>query len=316
MSIELDNAMIHTILSSNNNHIIYLKKALLFLLQIPPLRYILQYILGQIMVFIRVSDGNLTYLLGNVTTESFKTYFPLSYLFKESILVILSLGIVFIYNLIFFIKKYILKSNIYQHKKTLYEILVLMVIIWYWVITLISNLNLGIRHILPILLLTYIWLGLSMVPLIKKLKLYSILFVGLIYYIFNTIIIYPNYLSYINPIGSLFGPAYNIFVDSNLDWGQDLKRLKLWIDENDVKEIYIDYFGGDNMYYYFEHNDSRVKPYAVDNGELKDTYLAVSTTQYHLKYKSKLNKDNQEYWILANKKPIKIIGGSILIFKL
>ena len=32
-------------------------------------------------------------------------------------------------------------------------------------------------------------------------------------------------------------------MDSNLDWGQDLKRLKAWMDERAVDEIKLSYFG-------------------------------------------------------------------------
>jgi hypothetical protein len=32
-------------------------------------------------------------------------------------------------------------------------------------------------------------------------------------------------------------------VDSNLDWGQDLKRLRLWMDENGEDRIKLSWFG-------------------------------------------------------------------------
>ena len=40
----------------------------------------------------------------------------------------------------------------------------------------------------------------------------------------------PHYLAYFNELAG--GPAngFKELVDSNLDWGQDLKNLKLWLD--------------------------------------------------------------------------------------
>ena len=37
--------------------------------------------------------------------------------------------------------------------------------------------------------------------------------------------------------------AYRYLVDSNLDWGQDLKGLKRWMDEEGLGQIYLAYFG-------------------------------------------------------------------------
>ena len=62
--------------------------------------------------------------------------------------------------------------------------------------------------------------------------------------------IYPHFLSYFNEI--IGGPAngYIYTVNSNLDWGQDLKRLKKWVEENNIDKIYLDYFGGADTIYY------------------------------------------------------------------
>ena len=37
--------------------------------------------------------------------------------------------------------------------------------------------------------------------------------------------------------------GYNILIDSNVDWGQDLLRLKRWMDENEVASVKLSYFG-------------------------------------------------------------------------
>src|SRR3989344_6161325 len=44
-----------------------------------------QYLLGVAMVFTRVAGGNTTFFLGEVTNQSFKWYFPVSYLLKTPI---------------------------------------------------------------------------------------------------------------------------------------------------------------------------------------------------------------------------------------
>src|SRR5690606_36664665 len=49
--------------------------------------------------------------------------------------------------------------------------------------------------------------------------------------------IHPHYLSYFN--FAVGGPAngYRVLTDSNVDWGQDLLRLRAWMDEHDVERI-------------------------------------------------------------------------------
>ena len=55
--------------------------------------------------------------------------------------------------------------------------------------------------------------------------------------------IWPNYLAYHNEwIG---GPSngYRWLSDSNLDWGQDLKQLKRYMDARGIERIRLAYFG-------------------------------------------------------------------------
>ncbi len=53
----------------------------------------------------------------------------------------------------------------------------------------------------------------------------------------------PGYLSYFNVLGGGARGGSAHLVDSNLDWGQDLGRLKGWMARNGVAEIDLAYFG-------------------------------------------------------------------------
>jgi len=68
-------------------------------------------------------------------------------------------------------------------------------------------------------------------------------------------VVYPHYLAYFNELAG--GPAKGCesLVDSNLDWGQDLKGLKYWLDSHHVdKPVYLGYFGmADPRYYGIQH---------------------------------------------------------------
>jgi hypothetical protein len=44
------------------------------------------------------------------------------------------------------------------------------------------------------------------------------------------------------------GPSY--LVDSNIDWGQNLKKLKRYMDDKGLKDVCLAYFGSGQVAYY------------------------------------------------------------------
>jgi len=55
--------------------------------------------------------------------------------------------------------------------------------------------------------------------------------------------IHPYYLAYFNALVGGPDQGYRYVVDSNLDWGQDLKRLKGYLDERGIERVKLSYFG-------------------------------------------------------------------------
>ncbi len=93
-----------------------------------------------------------------------------------------------------------------------------------------SNLNIGIRHILPIISLIYV----AVSPFLSRLWTTNsrairtglvILFLALGS---EATIAYPYYISYFNVLAGGWRGGIDLLGDSNLDWGQDLLRLRRW----------------------------------------------------------------------------------------
>ncbi|HEX6383215.1 MAG TPA: hypothetical protein VF177_00960, partial [Anaerolineae bacterium] len=62
------------------------------------------------------------------------------------------------------------------------------------------------------------------------------------------------YLSYFNAAAGGPENGHSILIDSNIDWGQDLLRLKAWMVANDVAEVKLAWFGtADPAYYDINH---------------------------------------------------------------
>jgi hypothetical protein len=290
------------------------KQVLSQTIQAPGLQYFGHYLLGQAMVIQRVGGGNTTFLLGEFTNQSFIEYFPLTYLLKENLPVILTLFAIVLVSIFILInllkvKNLAIKSNILSNW---YIITIIYMILIYWIISIRGNLNLGIRHILPAVILTYIVIAFGIVKLLIPLNFSKILlnlFLG--WYFVATILTYPNYISNLNILAGQ-NQGYQIFTDSNLDWGQDLKRLNNWTKQKNIDTLYIDYFGTADVSYYLP--DTKIIPVKSTDGP-QIGYTAISATMFQDSFYNRQNNPNyQEYWWLKWRSPDYIIGNSILIY--
>jgi hypothetical protein len=73
---------------------------------------------------------------------------------------------------------------------------------------------------------------------------------SLIFTIVSSLRVAPHQLAYFNEI--IGGPdqGYRYLADSNLDWGQDLKGVKAYMERERLPIIYFSYFGSAPVSYY------------------------------------------------------------------
>ena len=107
-----------------------------------------------------------------------------------------------------------------------------------------SNNQLGLRYILPI----FPFFFLLIAPLTKHLdfyqrKFFSYLVVVAILALPLSLRFAPDHLAYFNELSG--GPDNGDLhlIDSNLDWGQDLYHLKEYLEENQIDDLKLAYFG-------------------------------------------------------------------------
>jgi hypothetical protein len=106
-----------------------------------------------------------------------------------------------------------------------------------------SSLNIGYRHILPvvpflILLLSSLaelpWHSLPVAAAGGGLALWLVV---------GTLGVYPDYLAYFNALVGGPGGGHRYLTDSNLDWGQDLEQLRGYLEERNIEQVHLSYFG-------------------------------------------------------------------------
>jgi len=230
---------------------------------------------GLLSVGQRAAGGNAAYFLGELSGDGWWYYFPVMYLLKEPLPILLLLAI----GLFYLISKVI--GPILKRKRKLLDLIelnfaetsMLLFTAGYWLYSISTPLNIGVRHILPTIPFIYILAtagvknfftpkfeayrsqaGQRIKAFISRianisLKL-AVLVALLIWFVAEIAFSYPFYLSYYNQFAGGTLNGYRYATDSNYDWGQDLGRLEEWVERNNVDKIAIDYFGGGNPKYY------------------------------------------------------------------
>lgn len=278
----------------------------------PILKGLAQYVSGVLMVFSRMSVVyQQIFFMGKVygAEGAGSMYFPILY-FSKLTIGLLSLNLIavllIVWKFIFSKDKLLQRTKSFLSNPT--SFLIAVFIFFYSVITLSSNLQIGLRHIMPIIL------GLTILTAkateffwdknflkIKFSLIFSAIFIVIFLSVLNS---FPNYLSYYNCFAGGKDNGYKIATDSNFDWGQDAKKLIKWVDENNIKNIYVDIEGNIPLQWYigdaYKILDLKKYPYPESG-----SYVAVAISKYEIK-KYDFPMEN-----LISK-----IGNTILIFKL
>ena len=311
---------------STINTLPFLKNVNIVMASNPILRALGQYLLGILMVLSRSSGGNSTYFLGKISATAWKTYFPVVYAIKEP----LAFHILTITALLYASWHRKSSSNLKTYftnkvqwiKKHFTEFSMLVFIAIYWIISLTSNLNIGVRHLLPTFPFIFILVSVTITRLLKEpyLKIKYIALSGLIIWQFCSVVaIYPHFLAYFNEIVGGAEDSYMYVTDSNLDWGQDLKRLKIWTDKNNIDKIYVDYFGGGNPEYYLKEKYMPWNNRHSANQLQESNYLAVSVNCLQggrAEPVKGFEQPSSYYRWLDEYQPVAKIGYSIFIYKI
>lgn len=106
-------------------------------------------------------------------------------------------------------------------------------------------LNIGYRHILPILPFLFVFAsGVARSLGLRKLPRAAVGLLLVAWCIIASVRIHPHCLAYFNELVGGPDNGWRYLVDSNLDWGQDLKGLKRYIERAGIiEEVYLSWFG-------------------------------------------------------------------------
>ena len=284
-----------------------------------------QYLLGFLMVSAHTTGGHTTYFFGQIGTH-WPDYFVFAYLLKEP----LGAQILFYFSVLLFIilaiRKLVKSFHKEKQKYTLWLRRNAVVIGYAFLSALvfamasINKLQLGIRYILPVFPFLYLFIAIMLGNFSKQLDKkkrigfyyanVGMLIILLVWFVGSNIMVYPSYLPYFNELKGGPKEGWKYMVDSNVDWGQDLIRLKQFMDQKDISNIKIDYFGGGNLDYYL---GGRYQPWGY-NLKPSTGWFAVSASAIQWNTLNPPEEGNY-HWLTDNYQPAAFIGNSILVYQ-
>lgn len=211
-----------------------------------------------------VRGGGESYLLGRWSPKGWWYYFPVALLLKSPVaFIVLMAGGLFV-----FLKK-VRSVGLLEQASWLGAAV-------YLASAMTSGVNIGVRHLLPMLPLVSVGIGCAFARLAdRRLKLAATALLG--WQALSVLLAYPLYIQYFSEAVGGAPNGYKYLIDSNYDWGQDANRLKKFLDEHQIGHIYLDYFGTQFSTEHLKIPNTRVN--AETAKQIQQGTLVVSVSQ-------------------------------------
>lgn len=178
------------------------------------------------------TEQRMAYLFGRYSPTGWWYYFPVAFVIKTpvSVMLLLVAGVL----------------ALVRRKVELRHLVLLVGLVTFAAVyvayALSSHLNIGHRHLLPIYPVIFVFAGASVAWLAGRVTRWLV-GAAFLWLIGASLWIHPHYLAYFNEL--VGGPSGGrlCLVDSNIDWGQDLRRLADYARSHPAEPIKLAYFG-------------------------------------------------------------------------
>ncbi|HJZ96843.1 MAG TPA: phospholipid carrier-dependent glycosyltransferase [Candidatus Solibacter sp.] len=266
------------------------------------------YLVGLARVAQHNTGGHHSYLLGMRSDTGFWHYFPVAFAVKSTLAAWAALLLVIAGGAAMVARRGVRAITPMALGLALPPLI-------YFVFSMTSAINLGQRHILPIYPFLYVGAVAMVATLDGRLLLrraaMAALFLVTLVQAAECASIYPDYLAFFNAAvgGPDRGPEY--LVDSNIDWGQDVKKLLHWLDQHGTRRARVHYFGSVRLPYYGIEEVGFPDPLDKRGWDEVDDYVVANVTNLMGVY-TPLNSLAP----VRGRKPIAKIGWSMYVYDL
>jgi hypothetical protein len=266
------------------------------------------------------------YLLGRSDPWGWWYYFPAAFLVKTPLPTLILLAWAVVQSLSGLTRP----GNSWEPAGTRHSRLFLLFpSLTYLVISLFSPLNIGYRHLIPLLPFLSLFIATTLVrrhapgtkslaPQVRYLAPYALAVLVILSALFS----WPDYIPYFNRLAGRPAESWRILSDSNIDWGQDLPALARW-QQRTAEPLKLSYFGLAHPSAYGlqfvalptwapgpEQTDPAYQPFnPVDPAP---GLYAISVTNLHGLV---LGAEHNTFAWFRGRTPIARIGGSIFVYR-
>jgi len=189
-----------------------------------------------------------TFLCGQISVTGWWYYFPAAMAFKTPLATLAGLAIALIAWL----------ATFRQPKKQREAWTICAAIVcpaFYMAMAMRSNLNIGIRHVLPVYPFLFLFMGVMAARCFARFPkiggwLIVLLLIGIAS---ETFAAFPNFIPFFNVAAGGSRGGLGLLSDSNIDWGQNLPALAQWQREHPDRQLYLCDFGLPDPRYYGLH---------------------------------------------------------------
>lgn len=238
--------------------------------------------------------GHAAYLFGQQSSQGWWYYFPVALAVKTP-LPILGLGLVLV----------VMAGRRWRKLWSVDNLLLIAPMLGYMFWSLSSRIDIGIRHILPVYPLFFVAVA-GLVPMARHSWQRWALGLSVASLPLIALVAWPNTFGYFNALAGGTRGGHRILLDSNMDWNQDLWRLRDELDAESTPPAMIALFGSVPVEVVHPH------PGRVPT----DTEVAIDGRPHGLVIISKgilYNIDLPYRW-LQDIPPTKTIGSSIYMY--
>jgi hypothetical protein len=235
--------------------------------------------------------GHPAYLLGEVSDVGWWYFFPTAFLVKTPIpfMVLMLVGSVWLARFAWREQDWRLFTPLTASVAIMLSVLP-------------SNINIGLRHILPLYPLLSIVAAVGLWSLVDaeryRWAARSLAVLLLLWHVGTSIATHPDYLAYFNEAAGRH--PERILVDSDLDWGQDVDRLVDELRNRGIENISLALFSPQDLSYLELPPFRLLHPYERVSG-----WIAASL--FHV-------KATRGYQWLDDHEPVVLVGNSIRLY--
>jgi len=196
------------------------------------------------------AEGHPSFLMGVNSTHGWWYYFPAAFLIKTPLPTLILLAVSVASGVLgWILTRRKMQDAAYRLQAAGVVWILGLFPVVHFVTALFSSVNIGYRHLLPILPFLFVFIAYCLSRIAYRalpvayhspgrlvaLSLFA-------WYVVGAVTIFPHNLAYFNELAGGPDNGYKWLVDSNLDWGQNLKELKMWLDARGVERVFISQF--------------------------------------------------------------------------